>query len=109
MARKAIEAATSKQAIDIVLLDTHKVCSFADFFIICSGDNERQIKTIHEEIEHTLKKEGIFVNHYEGTPDTGWVLLDYNDVIVHIFSSTERDFYQLEKLWNKASLMVRVP
>ena len=108
MARKAVEVASDKQAMDIVLLDTRGVCSFADYFVICSGDSERQIKTIYEEIEHILKKEGILPHHREGTVDSGWLLLDFGDVIIHIFASFEREYYQLDKLWSQASTVVRV-
>jgi len=108
MARKAVEAASAKQAIDIVLLDTKGVCSFADYFVICSGDSERQIKTIYEEIGHILKKAGILPHHHEGTIDSGWLLIDFGDVIVHIFTPFEREYYQLDGLWRQASTVVRI-
>ena len=108
VAQKAVEAASDKQAIDIVLLDARGVCSFADYFVICSGDSNRQIKTIYEEIEHTLKKEGILPRHREGTVDSGWLLLDFGNVIIHIFASFEREYYQLDKLWSRASTVVRI-
>jgi len=93
---------------DIVLLDARRVCSFADYFVICSGDSERQLKTIYEEIEHILKREGILPHHHEGTVDSGWLLLDFGEVIVHIFASLEREYYQLDKLWSRASTVVRI-
>jgi len=93
---------------DIVLLDTRGVCSFADYFVICSGDSERQLKTIYEEIEHILKREGILPHHHEGTVDSGWLLLDFGEVIVHIFAALEREYYQLDKLWSRASTIVRL-
>jgi len=108
VARKAVEAASEKQAIDIVLLDTRGVCSFADYFVICSGDSERQLKTIYEEIEHILKRGGILPHHHEGTVDSGWLLLDFGEVIVHIFASFEREYYQLDKLWSRANTIVRL-
>ncbi len=108
IARKAVEAAGTQQAVDIVLLDTRKICSFADYFVICSGDSERQIKAIYEEIGHTLKKEGILPHHHEGTVDSGWLLVDFGDVIVHIFTSFEREHYQLDRLWQQASPVVRI-
>ena len=108
MAHKAVEAASDKQAIDITLLDTQGVCSFADYFVICSGDSERQIKAIYEEIGHILKKAGILPHHHEGTIDSGWLLIDFGDVIVHIFASFEREHYQLDKLWSQASTLVRI-
>ena len=103
-----VEAASDKLATDIVLLDARGVCSFADYFVICSGDSERQIKAIYEEIEHTLKKEGTVPHHHEGTVDSGWLLLDFGDVIVHIFAPFEREYYQLDKLWSQATTVVRM-
>ena len=103
-----VEAAGDKQAADIVLLDAREVCSFADYFVICSGETNRQIKAIYDEVEHTLKKEGILPHHHEGTVDSGWLLLDFGDVIVHIFAIFERDYYQLDKLWSQASTVIRI-
>ncbi len=108
LARKVLEAASDKQAIDIALLDARKVCGFADYFVICSGDSQRQIKTIYEEIEHVLKQAGVLPHHCEGEVDSGWLLLDFGDVIVHIFDSFEREYYQLDKLWSQANTVVRV-
>ena len=108
VARKVVEAAGEKQAADIALLDARGVCSFADYFVICSGESDRQIKAIHEEIGHILKKEGILPHHREGTVDSGWLLLDFGDVIVHIFAPFERDYYQLDKLWSRATTIVRI-
>lgn len=108
IARKAVTAAGDKQADDIVLLDARKVCTFADYFVICSGEADRQIRAIFEEIEHALKKEGIKPHHHEGTVDSGWLLIDYGDVIVHIFSTEERDYYRLDKLWDEAAAVLRI-
>ena len=108
VARKAVEAASDKQAIDIALLDARGVCSFADYFVICSGDSARQIKTIYEEIGHILKEANILPHHHEGTIDSGWLLLDYGDVIVHVFTSPEREHYQLDELWSQAIPVVRI-
>ena len=108
LARKVVEAASDKQAVDIILLDTREVCSFADYFVMCSGDSARQIRAIFDEIEHVLKKEGILPRHREGTVDSGWLLLDFGNVIVHIFAPFEREYYQLDKLWSQASTLVRI-
>ena len=91
-----------------MLLDARKVCSFADYFVICAGDNERQIRAIYDEVEHVLKKEGVLPHHREGTLDSGWLLLDFGDVIVHIFAPFEREYYQLDKLWSEAIPVVRI-
>ena len=103
-----VEAASDKQAMDIVLLDTRGVCSFADYFVVCSGDSVRQIQAIYDEVGHILKREGILPHHHEGTIDSGWLLLDYGDVIVHIFAPFEREYYQLDKLWSQAVPVVRI-
>ena len=101
-------AASDKQAGNIMLLDARGVCSFADYFVICSGDSTRQIQTIFDEVAHTLKREGILPHHYEGTVDSGWLLLDFGDVIVHIFAALEREYYQLDELWNQTIPVVRI-
>ncbi len=103
-----VEAAGDKQAADIVLLDAREVCSFADYFVMCSGETNRQLKAIYDEVEHALKKDGILPHHHEGTVDSGWLLLDFGDVIVHIFALFERDYYQLDKLWSQASTVIRI-
>ncbi len=92
-----------------MLLDARGVCSFADYFVVCSGDSQRQIRTIYDEVGQVLKHEGIFPHHKEGAVDSGWLLLDFGDVIVHIFAPFEREYYQLDKLWSQANLVVRIP
>ena len=103
-----MEAASNKQAADIVLLDARGICSFADYFVICSGDSGRQIQAIYDEVGHSLKKEGVLPHHHEGTLDSGWLLLDFGSVIVHIFAPFEREYYQLNKLWSQAIPIVRI-
>lgn len=84
------------------------MCNFADYFVICTAETERQIRAIYEEIEHTLKKSGIPLHHHEGTIDSGWLVLDYGDVIVHIFATPEREYYRLDELWHEANLVLRI-
>ncbi len=108
MARRAVEIASDKQATDIILLDIRGICSFADYFVICSGESSRQINAIYDEIVHSLKKEDMLPHHREGTVDSGWLLLDYGDVIIHIFAPTEREYYQLDQLWSQANPVVRI-
>jgi ribosome-associated protein len=91
-----------------VLLDARKVCSFADYFVICSSDSERQISAIYDEVGHRLKSEGILPHHHEGTVDSGWLLLDFGDIIVHIFAPFERNYYQLDELWSQATPVLRI-
>jgi len=90
------------------LLDARGVCSFADYFVICSGETQRQIRAIYAEVGQVLKKEGILPHHREGAPDSGWLLLDFGDVIVHIFAPFEREYYRLDELWSQAIPVVRI-
>lgn len=108
VAHQVVAAASEKKATDIVLLDTRGVCSFADYFVMCSGESSKQIEAIRDEIGHTLKKEGILPHHYEGAVDSGWLLIDLRDVIVHIFAPIEREHYQLDQLWSQAAPIVRI-
>ncbi|MBI4302856.1 MAG: ribosome silencing factor [Chloroflexi bacterium] len=108
VARKAVEAASEKQATNIVLLDVRPLSTFADFFVICTGESERQLRAIYEEIEHVLKKEGVVPYRHEGTTDSGWVVLDYSDVVIHIFAPFEREYYKLDELWPKAIPVVTI-
>jgi len=91
-----------------VVLDTRKVCSFADYFVICSGESERQLEAIRDAIIEMLKKSGVGSRRYEGSAESGWVLLDFDDVIVHVFAPFEREHYQLDQLWSKAGLVVKI-
>lgn len=85
-----------------------KVCSFADYFVICTGDSERQIEAITEAIVGELKHRGVVCDHAEGTAASGWVLADFNSVVVHVFGPVEREYYQLEHLWSQAVPVLRI-
>jgi len=108
IARLATEAASEKQARDIAMLDVRGLCSFAEYFVICSGDTARHIEAIWQGIANVVKGKGIRPHHNEGGADSGWVLADFGWVIVHIFAPLERDYYQLDKLWDKAIPIVRI-
>src|SRR5215472_13273244 len=95
----AIEAALDKKAQDAVVLELGEICSFTDYFLICTGTSTRHNQTIAEHIEETLKKQGVRPLHMEGLSEGEWILLDYVDFVVHIFSSRAREFYDLERLW----------
>ena len=108
VARRTVEAASDKQADNIVMLDTRQVCSFADYFVICSGESTRQVEAIWQEIREKLKRDGVSPSHVEGAAESGWILLDLGDVIVHIFSPSQRDYYRLDDLWQEATSVVRI-
>lgn len=103
-----MEIASDKQAADILLLDVREVCSFASYFVICTGESERQIKAIYDEIEQGLREAGVVPHHREGTLDSGWLLFDFGEVIAHIFAPYEREYYQLDELWSQARPVVRI-
>jgi ribosome-associated protein len=90
------------------MLDVSRICSFADYFVICSGDNQRQMEAIWEGIVHELKQSAVLSHHSEGSSGSGWMLVDFGSVIVHIFAPAERAYYQLDQLWNEAIPVVRI-
>ena len=98
----AVRAADAKQAKAIRVLDLRDITSFADFFLICSGSNSRQIQSIADEIAVRLKKQGEHPNSVEGYENAEWVLMDYGDYVIHIFSEKARTYYDLERLWRDA-------
>ena len=108
MAQFIVDLASDKLAEDIVLLDLRGLASFADYFVIMSAESSRQIEALEEDLSQSLKDAGNPRHRREGTPASGWVLLDFSDVIVHIFSPEEREFYDLERLWQRAAQVVRV-
>lgn len=105
-AHLAVEAADAKQASDIIMLDIREVSTIADYFVICSAESDRQIRAVVENIDEDIKKKTGVDPRVEGTPDTGWVVLDYGDVVVHVFSEEQREFYRLERLWSQAAPVV---
>lgn len=101
-----IAAALDKKAGDVVIMDLRKASSFTDFFVLCTGQNMRQVKAIAEAIEVELKKDGLKPSLVEGYNRAEWVLLDYFDFIFHVFTPSTREFYGLERLWGSAD---RIP
>jgi ribosome-associated protein len=109
LARRIVDLAADKLASEIVLLDIRGVSLIADYFVISTAGSERQATAILKDLSDKLLDEfGRKPLHTEGKPDSGWVLLDYGDVIVHVFSPTQRSFYNLEQLWAAATPIVRL-
>ena len=98
----AARAAAAKQADDVAILDVHDLIVITDYFVICSGRSEPQVKTIVEEVEKAVRELGERPIRREGEADNRWVLLDYIDVVVHVFAEEEREYYDLERLWRDA-------
>lgn len=106
LAKAAADIASDKKASDVLLLDIRDVTTIADYFVICSGNNPRQIQAIADALGEELKKQGATVLYREGVAETGWVLIDFGDLIVHIFGPKEREYYRLERLWSEAKTVV---
>jgi ribosome-associated protein len=108
VAQLVVAVASDKLAGDIIMLDLRQLTTFADYFVIMSADSSRQIQALEEDITQALEEAQVTRFHREGSPTSGWVLLDFSDVIVHIFGPDERRFYGLEQLWSRAPQVVRV-
>lgn len=98
----AARIALEKKAEDIVILDIHKVSNYCDYFVVCSAPSTTRIKAIAEGIQQGLRLKNVRLTHKEGEREALWVLLDFVDVVVHIFLADLRDFYKLEHLWREA-------
>jgi ribosome-associated protein len=98
----AARAAGEKKATDLVILDLRQIASFTEYFVLCTGANARQVAAIADSVEEQLRQVGKRPLHTEGYSSAEWILLDYGDFIVHIFSSASRRFYDLERLWRDA-------
>lgn len=108
LAHKVVDLVEEKQAEDIVLLDLRQVSILADYFVICSATTERQTRTILDTLTEQIKEEGVRPLHVEGEMGGGWLLIDYGDVIVHVFAPAQRAYYQLEDLWQHAAVVVKI-
>jgi ribosome-associated protein len=100
--RLAVEAAQDKHAVDITVLKLAGTGAFVEYFLLCSGQSQPQIKAISDAIEERLGKEGVRLAHREGKTGAEWMLLDYGDFVVHVFSERARHYYDLERLWRTA-------
>ena len=102
----AAAASVAKKADDILILDVSKQLVITDYFLICSGSTDRQVRTIASEVERQLLKDhGVKPSHREGERESRWVVLDYIDFVVHVFHAEDRDYYRLERLWSDAPVL----
>ncbi len=104
-ALRGVNAALEKKAKDLVILSVKEISAFADYFIICSGTSDRQVRAIAAAIQENLKTADILPLGIEGEAAGQWVLMDYDDVVIHIFLDPVRTFYDLERLWSEAPRM----
>lgn len=105
IALKAAAVLNQKKAHDVVVIDISEKSSFADYFVIASGGSERQVGTLSEEIEDQFAKEGILTKSVEGKKTSGWILMDFGDVIINIFTMEQRERYNIEKVWSDCSFI----
>lgn len=109
LARAIVNLIEEMKGEDIVLLDLREVTLIADFFVLCNGLSDRQLKAIVEHIHTDLKNEhGLLPHHVEGEASDGWVLMDYSSVVVHVFAEEKRHYYDLEGAWREATILLRI-
>ena len=106
LARQIAAIASDSLASDILVLDIQRVSPIADFFVICSADNPRQLRAVADQIQEQLRDDGVRPERREGLPESGWVVLDYGAVIAHLFTTEQRAFYRLEDLWSDAQRLL---
>ena len=99
MPRLAVQALEDKKGNDIQIIDIHEVSVIADYFIIASGNNPNQVKALADNVEDTLGRAGYEARQTEGYATASWILMDYNDIIIHVFSEEDRSFYDIERIW----------
>ncbi|MGH2605444.1 MAG: ribosome silencing factor [Anaerolineales bacterium] len=110
LARTIVDLLDAKKGEDILLLDLIGVCSFTDYFVLCTGSSERTLQALADEVTEKVKKDHrIPGTHREGGAADGWILLDYGSVVVHLFSADLRRYYRLEELWRAGQVLVRMP
>ena len=107
-AHLAVDVASDRQATDIVLLDVHAISGFTDFMVIMSVNSVRQLDAVADTLIEEIEKAGLTIHHREGKPDSGWVLVDFGDLVLHVFSEEQREHYRLEQVWALAKQVVRV-
>jgi ribosome-associated protein len=98
----ARRAALDKMAEDVVVLDLRRLCDFTDYFFVCHGSSRRQAQAISEHVEEKLREAGLRPGHVEGVQIGDWILMDYNEFVIHVFTRDKRLFYDLERLWGDA-------
>jgi ribosome-associated protein len=108
LARQIADWAAEAKAEDIVVLDVRKATYLADYFVISTATSDRHMIALMERIRDQVSNVGVEPYHVEGTPDSGWLLIDYGDVVVHIFTAALRDFYHLERVWSQATTVLHV-
>lgn len=97
-----------KKGEDILVMDIHELCDFADFFVLCTGTSDRMLQALADDVQEKMKQRYRLYGRVEGLPQHGWVLLDFGDIVLHLFSPDRRKYYRLEELWNKAKILLHL-
>ena len=108
IARAVAEVASDRLASNITVLDISDLSTIADVFVVCTADNVRQLNALREEITTQLRDQQVSPRRVEGAAESGWILMDYGDVIVHLFTDEQRSFYRLEDLWAEAPTLLKI-
>lgn len=108
VARSIVNALEEKKGENIVLMEIQEISSFADYFVICSGTSERMLDALADEAAQNAKRNFQINGRIEGIASSGWMVIDLGDVVVHLFSPEQRDYYRLEELWSRGKIMLRV-
>ncbi len=108
LARSVVTLLEDKKGEDILLMDIQNIASFADYFVICSGTSDRMLQSLADAIMEEAKKQFRIISSIEGEPVDGWLVVDLGDVVVHLFSPEQRDYYDLERLWDRGKVLLRV-
>ena len=103
--KTAVEALRDKKAEDVTVIDITGVSSIADYFIIANGNNQNQLTAMHDAVDEALYKAGLHAKQIEGNNKSTWILMDYEDIIVHLFSKEDRLFYDLERIWRDGKII----
>ena len=108
LARAIVMVLEDKKAENIILLDIHEIASFTDYFIICTGTSDRMLDSLSTAVRERIKETYDFIGRIEGSPSDGWLVTDFGDVVVHLFSPDQRSYYRLEELWEKGKILLRL-
>ncbi|MDD5370102.1 MAG: ribosome silencing factor [Anaerolineaceae bacterium] len=108
LARTIVNALEEKKGEDIILIDIQEVAFFADYFVLCSGTSDRMLNSLADATVEQVKKQYTINGRIEGRPDEGWVVVDFGDVVVHLFAPEQRDYYNLEELWETGKILLRL-
>ena len=108
IARKIVTTLEDKKGENIILLDIHRISDFANYFVICSGSSDRMLDALSDEVIKKMRKQNKIRGRVEGLAKDGWILIDYGEIILHLFTPQKRDYYRLEELWGEGKILLHL-